>query len=151
MFCPNKPHPILCIIDQIPDGYGILLDHCFSTCSLDPTHPDYWEEFKFKCLNLRCDIGEEDKKADKKDSQVGEGIEMVDLEEYESVHTQLHTESDATIENASYYSVCLHPDIPTFSSGERVEWGVLECSCARHLLLPGSLLASLWNLCLCSI
>ena len=99
--CPNKPHPILRIIDQVPDVYGILLDHCFSTCSLDPTHPDYWEEFNFKCLNLRRDLGEEDKKADMKDSQVGEGIEMMDLEEYESVHTQLHTESDATIENAT--------------------------------------------------
>ena len=30
--CPDKPHPILHIIDQIPDVYGILLDHCFSTC-----------------------------------------------------------------------------------------------------------------------
>ena len=41
------------------------------------------------------------KLADRKDSQVGEGIEIMDLEEYESVHTQLHTESDATIENAT--------------------------------------------------
>ena len=95
--CPDKPHSILRIIDQIPDVYGILLDQCFSTSGLDSTHPDYWEEFNFKCLNLRRDLGEEDKKADKKDSQVGEGVELVDLEEYESVHTQLHTESENAI------------------------------------------------------
>ena len=51
--CPNKPHPILRIIDQIPDVYGILLDKSFTRCDLDPTHRDYWEEYNFKCLNLQ--------------------------------------------------------------------------------------------------
>ena len=65
---------------------------------LDSTHPDYWEDFNFKCLNLRRDLGEEDKKADKKDSQVGEGVEMVDLEQYESVHTHKEGENVTQIQ-----------------------------------------------------
>ena len=55
--CPNKPHPILRIIDQIPDVYGILLDNSFTTCNLDSTHHEYWEEYNFKCLNLQLREG----------------------------------------------------------------------------------------------
>ena len=49
---PDKPHPILRILDQMPDVYKIILDQSHTKCSLDPTHPDYWEEFNFKCLNV---------------------------------------------------------------------------------------------------
>ena len=49
---PDAPHPILCILDQMPDVYQIILDQCHTKSSLDRTHPDYWEEFNFKCLDV---------------------------------------------------------------------------------------------------
>ncbi len=50
---PDKPHPILRILDQMPDIYQSILDQCHTKCGLDPSHPDYWEEFNFKCLNIK--------------------------------------------------------------------------------------------------
>ena len=50
---PDKPHPILRILDQMPDVYRTILDNCFSKSSFNPTHHDYWEEFNFKCLDLQ--------------------------------------------------------------------------------------------------
>ena len=48
----EKTHPILRILDQMPDIYKIILDQCYTKCSLDPSHPDYWEDFNFKCLDF---------------------------------------------------------------------------------------------------
>ncbi len=49
---PSNPHPILRILDQMPDVYQNILNRCYTKCSLDPSHPDYWEEFNFKCLDI---------------------------------------------------------------------------------------------------
>lgn len=45
---PDKRHPLLRILDDIPEAYGIILDQSFSKCSCDPSHYNYWEEFNFK-------------------------------------------------------------------------------------------------------
>lgn len=49
---PDRPHPILRLLDQMPDVFQILLDQCHTKCSLNPISPDYWEEFNFKCLDV---------------------------------------------------------------------------------------------------
>ncbi len=46
----DKPHPIVRILDDIPEVYGILLDQCYSTSNHNPKHRDYWEEFNFKSV-----------------------------------------------------------------------------------------------------
>ena len=51
--CPSKPHPILRILDHMPDVYGIILDNCHTKSPLSPVHLDYWEEFDFRCLDLK--------------------------------------------------------------------------------------------------
>lgn len=100
LYCPDKSHPILRILDKMPDVYGIILDQCFTKCGLDPTHPDYWEEFNFKCLNLKCeDVEVTD--SQEENNPIGKDIEMVDLDEYDPIHTQLHTESDVAVENVA--------------------------------------------------
>lgn len=93
---PGKPHPILRILDHIPEVYGILLDQCFSHCSLDPTHCDYWQELNFKCLDLKHVQVPKQKSVpeESQDTSKGQDVEMIGLEEFDSVHTQLHTEAD---------------------------------------------------------
>lgn len=98
IFSPKKPHPILCILDEIPEVYSIILDHCYSHCTLDRTHSEYWEEFNFKCLNLKQEPQEEAKNV--KNSECDD-IETINLEEYDAVHTQLHTDSDVSPESLS--------------------------------------------------
>jgi transient receptor potential cation channel subfamily A protein 1 len=93
VFSPDKPHPILRILDEIPEAYGIILDHCYTHSSLDHAHSDYWEEFDFKCLIVQSkpsshqEVGVSDVNGD---------IEMTD---FHTLHTQLHTENDVAVES----------------------------------------------------
>ena len=48
----NLPHPLLRILDAVPEVYGKLLDQCLSKSDLDHTHNDYWEEFNFKGVTI---------------------------------------------------------------------------------------------------
>ncbi len=92
MYSPDKPHPIMRIIDYIPDAYGIILDQCFTKCSLDPQHPDYWEEFNFRCL-----ICKPISTSSQEEGNVG-SIEMADgREEYSNIRFQLHTGSSLAL------------------------------------------------------
>ena len=92
---PNRPHPIIRILDRIPEAYGMILDQCFSRCSLDPKHPDYWEEFNFRCLMLKPEYPDD---KESMSSKVKE-IEMEDFEEFHVVNSQLHTESNIATES----------------------------------------------------
>ena len=47
----HKPHPLLCLIDRIPDAYNIVLDQCFTTSGHEISHTDYWEEYNFVGVN----------------------------------------------------------------------------------------------------
>jgi len=51
----NLPHPLLRILDAVPEVYGKLLDQCFLRSDLDPTHNDYWEEFNFRGVTI-CSV-----------------------------------------------------------------------------------------------
>ena len=92
IFSPDKSHPILRILDEIPEVYSIILDHCYSHCTLDHTHSEYWEEFNLKYLSLQ----QEPREKTKNTNSECDGIEM---EEYDAVHTQLHTDSNVTPES----------------------------------------------------
>ena len=48
----STPHPILRLVERIPEGVHTVLDNCYSTCTLDPQHPQYWEESNFRYLRL---------------------------------------------------------------------------------------------------
>ena len=89
--CPDKPHPIMRILDQMPNIYQLILDQCYTKCTLDPAHPNFWEKFNFRCLSL------DPVKIEKQDSEE-EGIEMDELKDYDPVRTQLHTESEVAVE-----------------------------------------------------
>lgn len=96
IFSSDKPHPILRILEKIPEVYGIILDHCYTHCDLDHTHSEFWEEFNFKCLSLTCELStHQEVESSERDS-----IELIDLEEYDAVHTQLHTDSDVTVRSS---------------------------------------------------
>lgn len=48
----TEAHPILRILEKMPNIYERILNCCHTRSSLDPTHPDYWEEFNFRCLDI---------------------------------------------------------------------------------------------------
>ncbi len=92
---PDKSKPILSILEHMPDIYQIILDQCYTKCSLDLTHPDYWEKFNFKCLYLEPCPESKDDKQNEEDGQEGD----IELVTYDPVHTQLHTESVVAVED----------------------------------------------------
>lgn len=98
VYNPDKPHPLLRIIDTIPDKYGILLDNCLSKCNLDHQHPDYWEEYDFDCLTTKSEPCPE-----VNDERTGRGdeIELVSPEEFDGVHFQHHTGSSVAVEDVA--------------------------------------------------
>lgn len=49
---PKKRHPLIRVLEEIPEAYGVLLDSCFSKSNHDSTHYDYWEEYNFKSVTL---------------------------------------------------------------------------------------------------
>ena len=52
MSCPNKPHPVIRLIIQIPNAFQIILDNSITRSPLDPQHKLYWEKYKFKYVSL---------------------------------------------------------------------------------------------------
>ena len=44
----DLPHPLLRLIDAVPEVYGTVLDQCLTRSSHDPSQEEYWEEFNFK-------------------------------------------------------------------------------------------------------
>ena len=46
------PHPMLRLIETMPEAVQVVLNKCHIKCGLDPRHPDYWEEFNFKYVRL---------------------------------------------------------------------------------------------------
>ena len=46
------PHPMLCLIETMPEAVQVVLNKCHIKSPLDPKHPDYWEEFNFKYVRL---------------------------------------------------------------------------------------------------
>ena len=49
----QKPHPILRLIERIPEAAFVIFDRSYTKSHLDSKHPDYWEEFDFKYVRLR--------------------------------------------------------------------------------------------------
>ena len=46
------PHPMLRLIETMPEAVQVVLNKCHIKSPLDPKHPDYWEEFNFKYVRL---------------------------------------------------------------------------------------------------
>ena len=46
------PHPMLRLIETMPEAVQKVLNKCHIKSDLDPRHPDYWEEFNFKYVRL---------------------------------------------------------------------------------------------------
>ena len=46
------PHPMLRLIETMPEAVQVVLSKCHIKSGLDPRHPDYWEEFNFKYVML---------------------------------------------------------------------------------------------------
>ena len=49
---PHLPHPVLRIIESIPEAFQVILDRSAAYSSLNSQHRDYWEEYNFKYLTL---------------------------------------------------------------------------------------------------
>ena len=49
---PDLPHPVLRIIESIPEAFQVILDRSVTYSTLNPLHSDYWEEYNFKYLTL---------------------------------------------------------------------------------------------------
>lgn len=99
---PEKPHPILRILDRIPEVYGVILDQCYTTCSLDSMHPDYWEDFNYKCLDLRkeepdTDQEERQRREQEERQQKSEKTEAEMIMTDMGWFSQLHTENDVVV------------------------------------------------------
>ena len=45
-------HPMLRLIETMPEAVQVVLNKCHIKSGLDPRHPDYWEEFNFKYVML---------------------------------------------------------------------------------------------------
>lgn len=50
--CPDRPNPVLRIIELIPEAFQVVLDRCVTYSPLPSEHPDYSEEYNFKYLTL---------------------------------------------------------------------------------------------------
>ena len=50
---PNRVHPMLQFVRDMPGVAKTVLDRCHRKAAIDPSHPDYWEEFNFKYMLLR--------------------------------------------------------------------------------------------------
>ena len=57
---PNKPHPVIRLLNQIPNVFQVILDNSITRSPLDALHEDYWEEYNFKYVSLRSQVPDSD-------------------------------------------------------------------------------------------
>ncbi len=54
----HLPHPILRIIEDIPEAFQVVLDRSASHAPLSRQHPDWWKEYCFKYITLSSPLSD---------------------------------------------------------------------------------------------
>lgn len=84
-----SPHPILRLIERIPEAIPIVFHRSYKTCPLSREHPLYWEEFNFKYLQISPE-------EDNAQNEEEESSAHMDEEAKPKVSSELH--SSVTLE-----------------------------------------------------